>query len=83
MSILIGFSKIVEKWYICVYSFFFLRCSVLMKTPYGVQNDKSTSAIFDVLTNICENIDNNNYTVVILLKLQKSIWYSILFYIIE
>ena len=52
---------------------FFREHSVLTKTQYGVQSDKSTShAILDVLTAAYDNVNNNLCTGLILLDFKKA-----------
>ena len=73
MSILTCFPKIFEKLIFRRLTRFFPKHSVLTKTQYGFQSDKSTShAILDVLTAGYDKINNNLYTGLILSDFKKT-----------
>ena len=73
ISILTCFAKIFKKLIFERLTTFFRKHSVLTKTQYGFQSDKSTShAILDVLTADYDNVNNNLYTGLILLDFKKA-----------
>ena len=73
ISILSPISKILEKL-IHVRSINFLnKHSVLLPTQYGFRANHSTShALTDVLTSLYDNINDENYTALLLLDLKKA-----------
>ena len=73
ISILTCFSKIFEKLVYSRLFSFFQKHSVITKIQYGFQNNKSTShVILDVLTNVYDNIEHNDYTALVLLDFKKA-----------
>ena len=73
ISILTCFSKIFEKLIHKRLTNFFQKHSVLVESQYGFQNNKSTAhAILDVLTTSYHQINDKNFTDVILLDFQKA-----------
>ena len=72
-STLTCFAKISEKLIFRRLSTFLRKHSVLTKTQYGFQSDKSTKhAILDVLTAGYDNVNNNLYTGLILFDFKKA-----------
>ena len=83
-SIVTWCAKIFDKLIFRRLTIFFRKHSVLTKTQYGFQSDKSTShAILDVLTADYDNVYNNLYTGLILLDFKKAfdtVYHPVLLY---
>ena len=72
-TILICFSKIFERLIHKRPTNFFQRHSALVESQYAFQNNMSiTHAILDLLTTSYDQINDNNFTCVILLDFQKA-----------
>ena len=72
-SILTCFSKIFEKLIYSRLISFFQKNSVLHDSQYGFRNGMSTThAVLDVLTSTCDQINNEQYTGLILLDFKKA-----------
>ena len=73
ISILSPISKILEKLIHVRSINFFNKHSVLLPTQYGFRANHSTShALTDVLTSLYDNINDENYTALLLLNLKKA-----------
>ena len=73
ISILTCFSKIFEKLIYNRLISFFQKSSVLHDSQYGFRNGMSTThAVLDDLTSTCEQINNEQYTGLILLDFKKA-----------
>ena len=73
ISILSPISKILEKLIHVRSINFFNKHSVLLPTQYGFRANHLTShALTDVLTSLYDNINNENYTALLLLDLKKA-----------
>ena len=73
ISILTCFSKIFEKLIYSKLISFFQKNSVLHDSQYGFRNGMSTThAVLDVLTSTCDQINNEQYTGLILLDFKKA-----------
>ena len=73
LSILTCFSKFFEKLIYTRLISFFQKNSVLRDSQYGFRNGMSTThAVLDVLTSTCDQINNEQYTGLILLDFKKA-----------
>ena len=73
ISILTCFSKIFEKLIYSRLISFFQKNSILHDSQYGFRNGMSTThAVLDVLTSTSDQINNEQYTGLILLDLKKA-----------
>ena len=73
ISILTCFSKIFEKLIYSRLISFFQKNSVLHDSQHGFRNGMSTThAVLDVLTSTCDQINNEQYTGLILLDFKKA-----------
>ena len=73
ISILTCFSKIFEKLIYSRLISFFQKNTVLHDSQYGFRNGMSTThAVLDVLTSTCDQINNEQYTGLMLLEFKKA-----------